>query len=214
MLSFRKNKIIRGKIEEYLSGVAEVIDQFQESMEHYLKERLDDHFNTCAKLVHGKESKADDLRREIEGELFRKSLLPEVREDIIKIIDLMDTLVGCFEKILQRIYTHNIVLPETFSHPVKELVDIGLSCARPLEGAVLDVLGPCEKIKDIALTIDTNESVADKLEAEILYDIFHNDYEPFDKLMYRDLVEWISSIPDMAERISDQLTIFAIKRNV
>jgi predicted phosphate transport protein (TIGR00153 family) len=214
MLAFKKNLRIKAKIEDYLTVVNQVLDQYLESIEYYLENHLNDHFNTCVKLTHGFESKADDLRREIETELFGKSLLPEVREDIIQIIDLMDKIPGMCERVLRSIYTQNIVLPNEFDDRVKELVELGVACCRPLKEAVMDVLGPCEKIKEITRTIDTNESVADKLEWEIIHDIFHGDFEPFDRIMYRDVVLWIASLPDLAERICDQLTIFAIKRTV
>ena len=85
MFDFRKNKIIKARIEEYLVVANETLDIYREGMLHYLEHGIDEHFNTCMKRTHGSESKADDLRREIETALFEKSLLPESREDIIKI---------------------------------------------------------------------------------------------------------------------------------
>ena len=214
MFDFRKNKVIKTKIESFLQITNETIDLYGEGMLHYLEQGIDDHYNTLMKRTHGSESKADDLRREIEWELLGKSLLPESREDIINVIDTMDKIPNRCEKILKRIYTHNIVLPEEFRPKVKELVELGIGCCRPLKEAVMDVLGPCKKIKDISRNIDTDESAADGIETELFYSIFHGDYDPFEKMLYRDAIRWIAGLPDLAEVVTDQLTIIAIKRNV
>ena len=214
MWTFKRNQVIKSKIEDYLCVVNIVLDQYLESVEHYLSRHLDDHFKVCVDRIHANESKADDLRREIETELFGKSLMPEIREDIIKIIDLVDRIPNACERVLRRIYTHGIVLPDEFCDRVMELTKIGVCCCRPIKDAVMDVLGSCSAIKGIAREIDTNESVADKLERELVYDVFHGDYDSFDRIMFRDVVQWIASLPDLAETICDQLTIFAIKRQV
>ena len=94
MFMFQKNLAIRKKIEDYLNMVNETIEMYAEGMAYYLEHKIDDHFRTLLEKAHGCESKADDLRREIESELFEKSLLPEVREDIMHIIENMYKIPG------------------------------------------------------------------------------------------------------------------------
>ncbi len=214
MYMFKKNKLIKQRIEDFLGVVNHVLDLYQESMSYYIEHHLDDHFHTLIEKTHQAESKADDLRREIESELFHKSLLPEMREDLITVIENMDKVPNTCEKVLRRIYTHNIILPDELDPKVIELVRLGVECCRPLREAVIDVLGPCRRIRELAREIDSNESVADQLEHELLYMLFHGEYEPLDRILYRDIILWIAGLPDKAERISDQLTILAIKRNV
>ncbi len=214
MFLFKKNMLIKRKIEDYLSMVNETLDKYEEGMRYYLQNHIDDHFHTLVEQTHGCESKADDLRREIESELFEKSLLPEIREDIMFLIEHMDKIPNKCEKILRRIYTHNIRLPEELNGKVLELVRLGVETCRCLKGAVLDVLETCEDIKNISRRIDSDESVADKIEQELIYTLFRKDYDPVERLIYRDIILWISGLVDRAERITDQLTIFAIKREV
>ncbi len=214
MLIFQKNFAIKQKIEDYLNVVNETLDKYEEGMTHYLSEGLDEHFHTLMEQTHGCESKADDLRREIEEELFEKSLLPEVREDIMRIIEQMDKIPGKCERILRRIWTHDIHLPKKLHDKVLELVTLGVQTCKPLREAVLDVLDNCEHIKEIARSIDSNESVGDHIEYDIIYKLFRSKYDPWEKLIYRDIILWIAGLPDRAESICDQLTIFAIKRNV
>ena len=214
MFLFKKNMLIKRKIEDYLSMVNETLDKYEEGMRYYLQNHIDDHFHTLVEQTHGCESKADDLRREIESELFEKALLPEIREDIMFLIEHMDKIPNKCEKILRRIYTHNIRLPEELNGKVLELVRLGVETCRCLKGAVLDVLETCEDIKNISRRIDSDESVADKIEQELIYTLFRKDYDPVERLIYRDIILWISGLVDRAERITDQLTIFAIKREV
>lgn len=213
MLLFKRNQVIKDRIAAYLRVVTETLEVFDESMDYYLEHRIDEHFLTLVERIHRIESRADDLRRDIETELYRKSLLPEVREDIMLVIEKMDHVPNRAEKIMRRITTHNIILPSELDEQVRELTRLGVVCCKRLEPAVLDVLGPCEQIQDIVAQIDTDESVADHVEHALIYRIFHSDYDPWDRLTYRDFVTWLAHLPDLAESISDNLTIFAIKRH-
>lgn len=214
MFAFKRNRIIREKIGEYLDVVNQALDLYGECMRHYLAHQLDDRFEELMAANHAAESKADDLRREIEGELFEKSLLPEVREDICHIIERMDRLPNKCEKILQRLYSHGLILPPALHAKVLQMSELGVETGKMLKDAVLDVLGPCREIQEVARRVDVNESAADELEHELVYQVFHEEYDPWDRLMYRDIVAWIADLCDLAQDICDSLTVFAIKRNV
>ncbi|RMD78857.1 MAG: DUF47 family protein [Lentisphaerae bacterium] len=215
MWMFQSNRQIREKINRYLAVYEEVLVSFEEAMCHYIQKRIDDHYFSLVEQIHQSESQADDLRRDIERELFRKMLLPEIREDICMIIDRLDQIPTLAEKIARRIYTHNILLPEIFNDKLEELVTLGVSCSKLLKVGVEDVLNHCSSIQEVVRKIDAQESVCDKIENQLLFELFHSDGFPaHDQILFRDLILWVADLPDVAEKISDQLTIFAIKRHV
>lgn len=217
MWLFHRNREIQEKIKQYLHIYQEALQYFQQSMHHYIQHRIDDHYFRLIEQTHQSESQADDLRREIESELFLKMLLPEIREDISRIIEALDLIPTWAEKSARRIYTHHIILPEKYNAKIQELVDLGTTCGYLLKEGVEDVLTQCRRIREIARKIDANESICDHIEYQLLYDIFHDQDLPttgIQQLLYRDMVLWIAALPDLAEKTCDQLTIFAIKRHV
>ncbi len=212
-MSKRNRKLFAG-IEEYISVVEQTLDLFLESMEHYLKNRIDSHFEMMVQKTHESESVADDLRRDIERELYEKSLLPDSREDIFTIIDKVDQLPNKAESILRQIYTQNIVLPESLEPQVRELVKLGVETYKVAKEAIKDSLAKMEKTKELIRTIDTNESIGDRLEQKIIYEIFHSDIDRASQIHFRDIVLEIGRLLDLAEILSDAITIFTIKRQV
>jgi predicted phosphate transport protein (TIGR00153 family) len=214
MFLFARNQAIKGQIADYLNMVNETLHAFEAGMAHYLEHHLDDHFLTLVERTHQCESKADDLRRAVESELFEKSLLPEVREDIMHVLERLDAIPNECNLVMRRIHTHNIRLPDELDGQVRELLHLGVEGCLPLKDAVDDVLGHCTRVKELARQISSTEKVADKIEHELIYRIFRSDYSPADRLLYRDVIGWIAALPDLAEEISEQLTILAVKRNV
>lgn len=214
MFMFRKNQVVYRKIKDYLQVVSDTNRLFGVSMDYYLEQGIDDHFNALAQKTYKRESDADDLRREIEAELYEKSLLPESREDILQIIDKVDWVANKCESILRRLYTQNIRLPRGLNGKVKELIDLSIETTDLMLKAVDDVLTQARQIKILVRKIDSNESIGDQMEMDMVYEIFHGDYDPVDRLMFRDIINLIGDLLDLAETISDNLTIFAIKRQV
>ena len=214
MFLAKRNKKLYSQIEEYTEIVEETLGLFSDSMSHYLKNRIDSHFEMLVQKTHESESVADDLRRDIERELYEKSLLPDSREDIFSIVSEVDNIPNKAESILRQIYTQNIVLPETLNEQVWELVQLGVETFKVAREAIMDSLGSMTEIKELVRTIDTNESIGDRLEQKIVYDIFRSDIDRASQMHFRDIILEIGHLLDLAEILSDTITIFTIKRQV
>ncbi|MCX6984048.1 MAG: hypothetical protein NT118_04755, partial [Lentisphaerae bacterium] len=66
MYLFTKNKVLLEKYTNYLDLCMETIEIFREAIEYSMKTGLDEHYAVLARKVHGKESAADGMRRDIE----------------------------------------------------------------------------------------------------------------------------------------------------
>lgn len=208
------NKKLYAKIEDYLNVAQRTLDLYGESIEYYLKNGIDNHFEIMVHKTHEVESDADDLKREIEQTLYEKSLLPDSREDIFNLIDALDNIPNKAESILRRIYTQNIELPKEQDHNVWELTKLGIETFKVVHEMVTDALHKMENTTDLARTIDSNESVGDSLEQRIIYEIFRSDIDGASRILLRDLVLNIGNILDLSEKTSDIINIFTIKRQV
>lgn len=214
MFLSKVNKKLYSRIEDYMDVAQRTLELFGESMEYYLKNGIDNHFEIMVQKTHEVESDADDLKRNIEQTLYEKSLLPDSREDIFHLIDALDNIPNKAESVLRRIYTQNIELPQEQKEKVWELTRLGIETFKVVHEMVTDALHKMGNTNNLARTIDSNESVGDSLEQKIIYEIFRSDVAPASRILLRDLVLNIGNILDLAERISDIINIFTIKRQV
>ena len=79
--------------------------------------------------THRFESRADDLRDEINELMYSRALIPESREDIMALIEQVDKIPRSFEKILNMIRTQKIYFPDFLVLDIQELIRISIeSC--------------------------------------------------------------------------------------
>ena len=214
MFMIKRNKRLREKLEEYIITADKTLQVYRGSMEHYLANGNDTAFEVLVRKTHEIESMADDLQQDIEQSLYKKSLLPDSREDLFIIIEKTDRLPNKSESILRQLYTQDVTLPEALKPQIWELVKLGADTFLIIKEAFLDMFDKMKRIRELVRKIDTNESLGDQLEQKLIYDLFRSDINTVDKRMLRDIILEIGRILDISEDIADALTIFAIKRRV
>ncbi len=212
MFTFRKNTIIKNKINQYLEIVSETSDLFRQAAIYHLQNGCDHDYKSQMEVVIKKESAADDLRREIEGELYRKSLLPEFREQILLAIDQLDEIPDKAEDIVKMIYNQNITVPENIRESMTELINLGSNTVELIVKAAQEAVGTTENIEEITRQIDHNESHGDSIDRTLIYDIFHQENIDIQTLVLKDYITEVGSILDIAQDVADTMVLIAIKR--
>lgn len=214
MFAFKKNREIRHRIDAYIDTVLKVVMAFRTGLSHYMEKGIDAHFHSLVEAIHADESHADDIRREIEVKLFAQSLLPESREDIFLLLETIDMLANQSEDVLRQIAMQQLALPSELHAEVAELADIAVRAAKAVVDAVRDVLGKAQNAEDAINLIDRIEGVGDRIEQRIIGTIFKFDAPTAEKILWRDLVEAIGSLCDLAEDVGLRLSIMAVKRRI
>jgi len=214
MFISKKNKKIKEKIELYLLRVGETFGCFQEGVLHYLRSGRDRHFDTLVLETHQKESDADNICVDIEVDLYAKYLLPESREDILFMLERVDLLPNQCEDVLRQLKIQRIDLPEFIYDDVRELLVVCGKAYGLVVDAVRNVLGKGDDVARLTRLIDNNESLGDSIEQRIVANIFASDFGLAEKMLYRDLVYSLGRICDHAEKVSQFITIFTVKRHV
>jgi hypothetical protein len=214
MFGFRKNKQLYEKLDRYYSELNEVMDLFDEAFDYFLKHGPDDKFELMVNKLHQHESEGDDLRREIEIQMYSESLLPESRGDMLGLIESMDYVPGKAQSILWQIATQNIEMPDYLKMDMEELVSISRNTFFSVLTAVRDIMGKRRRVMELTQIIDNNESLCDDLERKMIRKIFQNDQPTADKILLKELVLELGEITDLCEKISDRITIFNVKRQV
>ncbi|MFB0532449.1 MAG: DUF47 domain-containing protein, partial [Desulfatiglandales bacterium] len=122
----RKQKLIETYVFDYLEQWKRCLEDFKNAMEVYLSDGLGEKFDYYVEHTHKMESRADDLRKKIEWEMYSKALLPESRGDILGFLETMDKIPNKAESILYQIQLQGLILPKELTPSMQRIID--LSC--------------------------------------------------------------------------------------
>jgi predicted phosphate transport protein (TIGR00153 family) len=214
MYLFNKNKILLEKYTNYLNLCAETIEIFREAIEHSMKNGLDEHYGVLARKVHEKESDADGMRRIIECEMFEQSLLPELREDLLDIIESIDAIPNGADHLATLLTIQKTEIIPSLKKDISELLSISVESFKYTREAALDCFMKMQRIKELQTLIKNTESIGDTLEHGMIRMIFEEQTGMGEKIIQKDIVYQIGDICNMCEHVMDRIVICSIKRKL
>lgn len=213
MFFFKKEKKIIEKIEDYIARIDACRDHFLECILVFVAQDEFAPQSEMVELVHRAESNADDIRREIEFELYNKTLIPESREDVLFLLEALDSIPNCFQDVCYNFSCQKTIVPQAIKEDILLFIRRNLDAYAEVRAALGGFFTRSDIMERIRNT-DAIESATDKIERELIFKIFELPVEKADKLIYKDLVEKIASISDRAQDVADRLTIAVIKRRI
>ena len=214
MFLFSKNKQLLELLNRYLRVTEDTLNLFDEAMTYLLSNKIDEHFSVMAAKVAKMESDADDICRQIELDMYSKSLLPETRRDLLTIIENIDRIPTRAETILNMFLTQKTIVLDQLKEPMRELVALSIETYHLTVKAVDDCFGKMDGVSEFNRLVDNNESIGDKLERKMITTIFEADIETAEKILQKEFVLQLGSICDMCESTLDLVVICSIKRSV
>ncbi len=214
-ISIFKNRTgIESEIDSFLNLASESGLIFMQGIDAYLLNNLDSFSEHLSHIVET-EKEADTLRRSIEDLLYRKTLIPESRGDVLELIERMDALLGRFKGVMFRIEIERPNINSQFHTGLKSLsncvIEAVESATLSLRSYFKDISQASDHIHKVAFW----ETEADKASTSLQKAIFNNNELGLDlKMQLRDLVRSIDKIADHAEDLADTLAIYVIKRSL
>jgi hypothetical protein len=212
---FRKQREVEGLIEEYVHSVEIAQDLFLQSMETYLQlGKCSPTFEVLAVETHKAESRTDDIQEKIVKLLHEKALVPDLRGDILGLLETIDEIPDLFDRILSSISDQKIVLPEALNLDFRELLAVSLeACALTFE-SVRSLLGRGKRAARLLFRTDQLESQGDHIEKRMIVRIFESDWDALPKILLRDLTHRMGDIADSAVQVCRQVNLIVTKRRV
>lgn len=210
---WKKEQSIIDKIEGYLDQVDTCRNHFRKCIEKLLLEPDDDENQAILEEVHRSESKADDLRRDIELQLYQRALIPESRGDVLGLLETMDAIPGLFQSLCYQFLLEKIIVPEQFRERYLRLVDVNLKSYDLVRQAVLGLFYKKE-VKELTDLVDAVESDSDRIERDLIRDIFSSKLDKADKILLKEIVINTGDISDQAEIVKDRLILAIVKRRI
>jgi predicted phosphate transport protein (TIGR00153 family) len=213
---WKKEKSIVDKIKAYLDQVDVCRNRFRVCIERLLLQPDDEENQAILEEVHRSESKADDLRRTVELQLYERALIPESRGDVLGLIETLDVIPGMFQSLCYQFLLEKIEFPEQFRERYLHLVDVNIKAYDLVRQAVLGLFysKDLKGVKDLTDLVDAVESDSDHIERDLIRDIFNSKLDKADKILLKEIVVNTGDISDRAETVKDRLVLAIVKRKI
>lgn len=214
MLFSNANKTI-GLIDNFFNCVDKSILLFQEGVKSYLYKNGGGFKNKLQELA-SVEIESDQLRRKIENILYTQSLMPQLRSDILRLLEEMDKLIDHSKKTLFQFDVESPLIPDDLIPELIKLTQISLSAAESVIPAAKSYFNEpalvSEKIHRVFFYEKEADVFADVVRRKIFKEM--NMLKLSEKFHLRYFTLHIENISDTAEKVADLLTVMAIKRIV
>lgn len=205
-----KNLIVR--IDEFFDDIDLGLLVFREALKAYLENDIQTFERHLAK-VDELENKADRLQREIGSEMITHSVMPQHREDVVRLIDMLDEIIDAVKNTLMEIDIERPQVPEKLNKSFLGLAETSSNTGEELVPAARAFFREPYKVREKLLKVYYYESEADKTAIEIKKKIFREmtELDLAGKNQLRYLVNNIENISDLAQSAADMLSGMAIK---
>lgn len=212
-LFWKQEREVREKLDAYFAAADEAIDEFEKGMACYAEEGPGEAFVAIDKRIHAAESRADDLRIDIEKSLYRNMLLPESRGDLLGLLEAFDRMPNIAELVSSMIRTMHVELPERWRGSFAEMVKLNIESYRVVRSGVAALFTDPDTVEGVVKPVDELESASDTLEMRLVSEFFAEP-DKAEALMLRELINRLGDISDAAERVSHRLEIVSFKRRI
>ena len=211
---WKKEKKVHRLMEEYMNEALACMDIFQECLFTLFEDSTSEKAKALVQQLDDAESRADELRNNIEMKLYRKALMPESRGDILGLVEAIDRIPNWAEEVAYDIHLQRVQFPKTLIEKLHRITEMNVECFHLLHKAVGALFTDIDTVFELTKKVDKKESEIDDLEHELIRDVFDIEERlSYQNLMHR-IVRSICDISDKTENAGDRLTIVAIKKIV
>ena len=210
---FKQATELTAQIDDFLDAISEGALVFQRGVNDYLSgdhERFERSFASIETL----ENRADDLRRSIEGHLYRHSLIPESRGDVFGLLETMDDVINTAKHTLSLFVVEHPVIVPGMEQNWRNLAETAAKTAEAVVLAARAFFRDPYSVNDHLHKVYFHEKEGDKCAMALKRKIFDSDLDLAQKIHLRYFARHIDQVSDAAEDVADRITIYAIKRTV
>ena len=212
-LLFSQTRELASQIDTFLDTISEGALVFAQGVADYLEgnaARFEERYETIKAL----EQQADKLRRSIESQLYRQSLIPESRGDVLGLLENMDDVINTAKHTISLMMVEQ---PQMLPEHKTDWIELAKTASLTSETVVLAArtfLRDPQHIGDNLHKVYFHEKEGDRRAMSLKSKIFASDLDLAHKMHLRDFAQQIDLVSDVAENVADRLSIYAIKRTV
>lgn len=204
---------------ELIENFLDIIDQgmiiFKEGVKNYLYGNRENFVNNLQTLS-GLETEADIIKRKIENILYTQSLMPQLRGDILRLLEELDNIIDLAKNNLFQFDVEIPFIPAELNLDFMKLTELSGSAIDSVIPAARAYFRDPESVKEKLHRVYLYEKEANKLADAIKRRVFHDmpNLKLSEKFHLRYFTLHIEILSDAAEKTADVLSIMAIKRTI
>jgi len=211
---FSGTRELENKIDEMHDKVIESAMYFKEAFEIYRKEKRSPAYRRASKKIKNIEAQADDLRREIESSLYAQNLIPDLRADVLQMVENIDKVINEFDEVAHKFYIEQPDIPKEYGDMFSVLVQQVSDCAENMAIASRAFFRDFATVRDYSRKVYFLEHESDKTWGKLKQSVFDSDMELAHKIQLSMLIGEVADVADKAEDCIDAVLIFTIKRDI
>lgn len=202
-------------IERFLSLMDQGVLVFQEGVKSYLANNqvsFSDHLRTLSSL----ETDADIVKRKIENILYTRSLMPQLRGDIMRLLEDLDNIIDMAKSNLYQFDVEVPFIPVELHPDFIKLTEVSVAAVETVIPAARAYFRDPDSIKETIHRVYFYENEVDKIALSLKRKVFQEmtNLKLSEKFHLRYFTLHIENLSDAAEKVADLLSIMAIKRTL
>ncbi|MCK6560087.1 DUF47 family protein [candidate division KSB1 bacterium] len=210
-LLFKNTKLVELQIDEYLDQIVQGGLVFKEGVRFYLEGRSEE-FETHLALLREMENKADTLRRNIESQLYLRTLIPESRGDVLGLLESADKVLNIITDTLLEFSVEIPSLPTEVHQQFLDLVDYAINCSEHTVGGIRAYFRNLAAVRDHINKVQLYRRETNRMAETIKRTIFRRRMALSRKIHVRYFSYHVERIAEQADDVCDRLAIAAIKK--
>ncbi len=211
---FARTKSLENKIDLFHDKLIDAAMTFKKAIHVFLNEKRGENYRKLSKQIKTIEHDADALRRDIENKLYIQNLIPDLRGDVLHLVENLDKIINKFDEVTYKFYIEQPDIPEEYHTRVLELCEQVSDCAENMAIASRAFFRDFSTVRDYSQKVYFMEHETDLTSGRMLEAIFDSDLPLANKLQLDSLITEVADIADIAEDCVDELLIFTIKRDI
>lgn len=208
---FTKTKQLRTQFNTFLMNITTASFIFNEATSIYLKKQTCPSFCRLKDKIQTLERENDNLRREIEAELYRQMILPGMRSDILDLMEACDRVINQYERVVLLWSIECMKVPSILFDNIIELVQTTASCISALTTGVQAFFDGQINVEQEVQSCYFQEHSVDLLAFDVKEKIFQKKFSLARQLQLKEFVTSLEKISDLAEDAADKLKIISVK---
>ncbi len=213
MWFFSKVTRLEKDIDSLLEKIKFSAVVFFEGIKFYLQGD-DKEFFVSLDKIKKLESDVDELRRNIEHKLYKKSLIPDHRGDVLGLLETLDDIIDIAEETLKKFEVEVPDIPAVWHNDFIKLAEYSMEAAITCVDAASAFFKAVFEVKSHLNKVYHFEKEADRISRELKRKIFASDLKQSLKIHLRYFALSVETMSDKAEDVADRLAIYTIKREL
>ena len=212
-LLFRNTNQLIIELDRFISVIDDSALVFKEGVINYLNNDFEQ-FKRNIELITTLEDRADQIKRSIESDLYKNSLIPEYRGDVLNLIDKLDDIADASKENLYQFDVEVPKIPLEMKDDYIQLTNASLLSVKEVLPAVRDFFHQSDELKVKIEKVYVYEKEVDNIAYRLKRKLFKDTkvLKFSEKIHLRYFALHIQQLSDIAKKIADILNVLIMKR--